>query len=158
MTEKEYTLFEALTYATVEELPPTLANSSPDWVKAIALVLKHNGRENYAIAENVGEEIPAIVKDFGDSCAIRKIIEIYPYAYLEGAFVPKLSSKEDIVSFLTSKGEDEKKITQLISKTTKTGEEKTESQRKKDKAKIKALVNKYALVDVEALRAQAVNK
>lgn len=144
MSEKEKTLSEALSYAAVPELPAELLAGDNSWVKAIVLVRKFNNNENYALAINNGESV-TIVKDFGTLSAIREILNIYPYARLGVKSTPNLHNREEIVLYLVNHGEDEAYIRQLMSKECKSGKPKAEATYNKDKATIKALVNKCAL-------------
>ena len=133
-----------MSFAKVAEMPAELEEGRTDWVKALVLVRKYNGRENYALAINEGGAMPSVVKDFGSSCGIQSVLRIYPYAFLSEKYRPNLRNKDEIVTYLVGHGEDEEAIRQLLSSTTKTG---------KDKAKVKALVNKYAMADEAARKA-----
>ena len=62
MTELELTLSEALSFAKVAEMPAELEEGRTDWVKALVLVRKYNGRENYALAINEGGAMPSVVR------------------------------------------------------------------------------------------------
>ena len=97
--------------------------------------------------------MPSVVKDFGSSCGIQSVLRIYPYAFLSEKYRPNLRNKDEIVTYLVGHGEDEETIRQLLSSTTKTGKDKAEATKEKDKAKVKALVNKYAMADETARKA-----
>ena len=97
--------------------------------------------------------MPSVVKDFCSSCGIQSVLRIYPYAFLSEKYRPNLRNKDEIVTYLVGHGEDEEAIRQLLSSTTKTGKDKAEATREKDKAKVKALVNKYAMADEAARKA-----
>lgn len=153
MTELELTLSEALSFAKVAEMPAELEEGRTDWVKALVLVRKYNGRENYALAINEGGAMPSVVKDFGSSCGIQSVLRIYPYAFLAEKYRPNLRNKDEIVTYLVGHGEDEEAMRQLLSSTTKAGKDKAEATKEKDKAKVKALVNKYAMADETARKA-----
>ena len=142
-----------MSFAKVAEMPAELEEGRTDWVKALVLVRKYNGRENYALAINEGGAMPSVVKDFGSSCGIQSVLRIYPYAFLAEKYRPNLRNKDEIVTYLVGHGEDEETIRQLLSSTTKAGKDKAEATKEKDKAKVKALVNKYAMADEAARKA-----
>lgn len=102
ITTKEKTLVEALNYCMVRELPPADDKKSY-WIKAIALVSKNDGSENYAIASiDVNTLEPKLVKDFGSIALIREVKEYYPYDFLKENFMPpiELKTKEKIIEYL----------------------------------------------------------
>lgn len=72
----------ALSEAGLRELP------SPDdgkgfWTRAVVLVSKRNASESYALAERRATGVIRFVRDFGMASAIRGIVRIYPYKYLD---------------------------------------------------------------------------
>lgn len=153
MTELEQTLSDALTYARVPELPEKLSEKHETWTKAIVLVKKVNNRTNYALAHNNGSGTPIVVKDFGASCAIREILEVYPYSFTTRQYQPDLRSKDDILLYLVNHGEKKEDIEALLSKKTRNNRAKSEAKIAEDNKTIKALVTQYTIADENALKA-----
>lgn len=153
MTELEQTLSEALTFSRVPELPEELSDKVESWTRAIALVKKINNRTNYAIAHNDGNGRPIIVKDFGPACAIKEVMHIYPYSFVTKQYQPNLKSKDDILDYLVTHGEDESAIQALLSKKTKNGRAKSDAKIAEDNAIIKSLVARYTISDENKMKA-----
>lgn len=143
------TLSEALSYAKVPELPAKAAEGANDWLKAIVLVKKANNRTNYAVAINDGMGNPQVVADFGPAMVIREVMEVYPYVMRDTVPLPHFSSRADIIDYLVKNGEDREKMEALASDTFKNGNRKPDGRIESDRAKIKILLDKYAVKNNE---------
>lgn len=103
-------------YAKIDQLPPEWDGGN--FIKAIALVKRISGREEYVIIKQVGEA-HMVVKDFGDS-GVASILKIYPYEVRVKGEAEKnfntdeLKTKVDCIAWLSAAGVD---ITQHKSKT-----------------------------------------
>lgn len=100
---KEKSLLQALTYSQVKNLPDVDDNSNV-WIKAIALVKKYDGSENYVCVEKDTTTLePRIVKDFGNVSMIISISEFYPYSFLNTNEVPifKTQKKDERIAYLS---------------------------------------------------------
>lgn len=98
---KEKSLIDCLKWCNVASLP------EPDdkeniWIKAIALVKKRDGSENYVAMQKDDKLNDKIVKDFGSVSLIHEVVEIYPYYFLSAAYMPefKTKKKEERIEFL----------------------------------------------------------
>jgi chorismate mutase len=86
-------LIDAMSWAGVRELPEVYDGENI-YIKALALVAKRDGSTSYvAMCKNKSGE-DKIVKDFGSSAQIAKILEVRPYLYLDASFVPDFASKK----------------------------------------------------------------
>lgn len=151
MTELEKSLSDAMTHARVRELPQTIEIGNNNWAKAIVLVRKSNNKRNYAVAYNNGEGNPQIVADFGSAAVIREILEIRPYFMKAKLYTPTFRDKEEVVIYLVNHGEKESEIRKLISDVNPNKKPKSEKKLAEDKLRIKTLVNKYAIIDQNAI-------
>ena len=142
---EQISLTDALSEARLPELPKEWENKSIHWASAIVRVRKNNLRINYALAENDGEDNPLVVKDFGSSAKIVEVLGIYPYNYLNDNYSPDLRNKNDIVSYLSVNGIDKEYVSQLLSTKKQDGSDKTDEEKKSDKAIEKKIVVRIAV-------------
>ena len=70
---------------------------------------------------------------------------IYPYNYLNDNYSPDLRNKNDIVSYLSVNGIDKEYVSQLLSTKKQDGSDKTDEEKKSDKAIVKKLVVRIAV-------------
>lgn len=139
MSVLQETLFDALNWAKISELPSKYtARSKKIWIAAIAMVTKVNNSQNYAVVFNDGYGNPVIKKDFGKIAIIKNVDEIYPYDFLMEADKPILNDQESIVNYLVNRGFDRGEIEQLVSETKADGTDKDAEERKADLVKVKA--------------------
>lgn len=88
-TITEKTLYDALVYCRVPELPE-IENGKDEWIKAIAKVVKRDGSECYVYVEKDLNLDNVVKKDFGPICSIVKVLAYYPLTYLDKAYLPYL--------------------------------------------------------------------
>lgn len=157
MTELEQTLSEALSYARIPELPADVSEAVGTWTKAIVLVKKTNNRLNYAVARNDGNGGVNIIKDFGAMCRVTEVLNIYPFSFISLQYQPNLKTKEDIINYLVSFGEDRDKIKKLLADTHPNKIDKSAKRKEEDNAAIKALVMKYTIAEENRLKAEEHN-
>lgn len=100
-------LLEALQWAALREVPET--NDKDVWICALALVTKKDGSKGYVALRKDSKNESKVVKDFGTISMIAKVEEIYPYLFLDAAFLPvfKGSKKEDRIKWLEANGINE---------------------------------------------------
>lgn len=107
---KRKSLFEVLKDTGLSKLP-NIDEGKKVWVKAVALVLKNDGSETYCILKKTSIDTYKIQKDYGKCSPINRILEIYPYQYIDSSFIPKFgpNDKESRISFIinNSKTTDE---------------------------------------------------
>ena len=86
-------LIKALSYCSLRELPEV--DSGEDvWIKALALATKTDGRDYFiAIEKDPNTLANRVKKDFGDTGAIVKYKEVYPYLYLSSEYMPRFQDK-----------------------------------------------------------------
>ena len=99
----EETLIDALSYCSLRELPSP-ENGVDVWIRAIAKVAKNDGTFAYVYMEKNTETLEnKIKKDFGTIGAIVKVLECYPFSYLDSKYMPifKNNSKEERISYLS---------------------------------------------------------
>lgn len=100
---KEESKLKALAYCGLRNVPEK-DNGEDFWLRALALVKKYDGSENYVYAERDMETLePRLIKDFGAVAMIHTIVEYYPFAYLKEKFMPtfKTQKKEERINWLT---------------------------------------------------------
>lgn len=146
MTQEEKTLSEAMSYARVSKMPSEYKPGSQKiWTRAIVKVKKINNKLSYALAMNDGCNKPRIVKDFGDTGAIKAIEAIYPYEFAPSDIVPSLRNKKDIEQFLVRIGCNAQNVQYLLSNDDADGNPKSEEQKESDKQKVKSIIEKYVV-------------
>lgn len=98
---KEMSLIECLKWCDVAKLPEK-DDGENIWIKAIALVQKADGSENYVAMMKDKDLKNKIVKDFGSVSIVKNVVEIYPYSYLLSAYMPefKTKKKEERIAYL----------------------------------------------------------
>lgn len=110
MRPDEKSLEEAVEYSKVPSLPEVW-NGKDVWFKAIAKVVKENTRVEYVVYYRnikykvVDKEIVVtdelnVLKDTGSMSRISKVIEFYPFIFLQDTFLPKFKKREDVVNFI----------------------------------------------------------
>ena len=81
---KEESLSRALSFAGCRDLPKAI---NPDldltWIRAITLVRKKNGNEEFIISEQRATGLVNHIADFGSMSPIGSVIRFYPYMYLD---------------------------------------------------------------------------
>lgn len=81
---KEESLSRALSFAGCRDLPKAF---NPDlgimWIRAITLVRKKNGNEEFVISEQRATGLINHIADFGSMSPIGSVIRFYPYMYLD---------------------------------------------------------------------------
>lgn len=103
-TVKEDSLLKALAYCNLRSLPEK-EDKEHFWLRALALVKKVDGSENYVYAEKDLTALkPKMVKDFGNVAMIYEIVEYYPYSYLKSQFMPtfKTQKKDERIAYLAA--------------------------------------------------------
>lgn len=101
---KEDSKLKVLAYCGLRELP-SVEDKEHFWLRAVALVKKVDGSENYVYVEkDLNTLEPRMVKDFGAIAMIIEIVEYYPYSYLKEQYMPKFKTakKEERIKYLTS--------------------------------------------------------
>lgn len=101
ISKTEKSLIEALSYCGLKSLPEKDDNENV-WIFAIAKVMKADGSISYVLMKK-GENLEdKIQKDFGNISVIRKVLEVYPYAYLKQTYMPRFKGqgKEERVKYL----------------------------------------------------------
>lgn len=103
---KDTSLIDALTYCSLRELPEE-DTKEYQWLKAVALVQKRDGSQSYVLIEKDKDMKDRIVKDFGHISSILKVLNIYPYEYLDADKTPKFKTlkKEERIDWLKLNGE-----------------------------------------------------
>lgn len=96
---REDTRLAALKHSRCASLPDKWDGKSI-WIKAIALVTKRNGKKEYVIVKSKTINDISIVADFGTTSIVVKYDEIYPYEFLKSSYIPKLSGKYQIISYI----------------------------------------------------------
>jgi hypothetical protein len=101
---KEESKLKALAYCGLREIPEK-DNGTDFWLRALALVKKNDGTENYVYAErDLNTLEPRLIKDFGAVAMIHTVVEYYPYSYLKEQYMPKFKTqkKEERIKYLTT--------------------------------------------------------
>lgn len=101
---KEDSKLKALAYCGLRELPE-VEDKEHFWLRAIALVKKVDGSENYVYVEkDLNTLEPRMVKDFGAIAMVYETVEYYPYSYLKEQYMPKFKTakKEERIKYLTA--------------------------------------------------------
>lgn len=100
---KKATLIDALSYCNLRALPEK-DNGEDFWIKAIALVAKKDGSENYVILDKDDNLNNFVKKDFGNISLIAKIKEVYPFDFLKPQYIPKFNSpkKDERIAYLNA--------------------------------------------------------
>lgn len=104
LTQKDNDLQEILGYANLTRLPRALdtSKSKKVWVDGILEVRKVDCTVSYAYAYNRYGRDPFIVRTVGTAAAIREILSVHPINYLTKEFLPDVSSREDIIGYLST--------------------------------------------------------
>lgn len=101
---KEDSKLKALAYCGLRELPE-VEDKEHFWLRAVALVKKVDGSENYVYVEkDLNTLEPRMVKDFGAIAMVYETVEYYPYSYLKEQYMPKFKTakKEERIKYLTA--------------------------------------------------------
>lgn len=107
---KEDSKLKVLAYCGLRELPE-VEDKEHFWLRAVALVKKVDGSENYVYVEkDLNTLEPKMIKDFGAIAMVHETVEYYPYSYLKEQYMPKFKTakKEERIKYLTTydKGAD----------------------------------------------------
>jgi hypothetical protein len=89
-------------------------NSQQTWIKAIGLVKKVDGTENYVLLENDGLGESRIVRDYGNPVICVSITNIYPYLMLDRSVLPYLKDDNERVTYLTRNGFSYEQATSML--------------------------------------------
>lgn len=102
---EEKSLIDALSFCSLRKLPAPWDKENI-YLLALALVAKSDGTKSYVALKKNKDGKDAYVKDFGNVSAIKNIIEIYPYQYLDAKFLPsfKTRTKEERITWLNKIG------------------------------------------------------
>lgn len=103
-TIKEESLLKAMAYCNLRSLPEK-EDKEHFWLRALSLVKKTDGSENYVYVEkDLATLKPKIVKDFGNIAMIHETTEYYPFSYLKSQFMPtfKTQKKDERIAYLTA--------------------------------------------------------
>lgn len=102
---KEKSLIDALSFCDLRSLPE---EDKKDfiWVRAIGLVEKNNGTQNYVVITKKNHNDYSVTKDFGSISSIVKVKKIYPYEFLDSTYIPdfKGAKKEERINWLLKNG------------------------------------------------------
>lgn len=101
---KEDSKLKVLAYCGLRELPE-VEDKEHFWLRAVALVRKVDGSENYVYAEkDLNTLEPKMIKDFGAIAMIIEVVEYYPYSYLKEQYMPKFKTqkKDERIKYLTA--------------------------------------------------------
>lgn len=111
---KEKSLIDALSFCALRTLP-TEDNDEYVWLRAIALVAKSDGLQSYVLIEKNENDEMKVIKDFGDVTAIRKILSVYPYLFLDSHYIPvfKTKTKEERLAWFNRVGVDTTQLEDL---------------------------------------------
>jgi hypothetical protein len=111
---KEKSLIDALSFCALRDLP---AEDSDEyvWLRAIALVAKSDGLQSYVLVEKNEDDNLKVIKDFGNVTAIRKVLAVYPYLFLDSHYIPvfKTKTKEERLAWLQRGGVDTAQLEEL---------------------------------------------
>lgn len=86
-------LIDALAYLSLREVP-AVDDGESIWIRALAKVMKSNGREEYVLVVKDDNGENYVAKDFGSISSIKKYIEYYPFEYLNDTFIPSFATKK----------------------------------------------------------------
>lgn len=102
---KEKSLIDVLSYCDLRDLPDE-DKKEYVWVRAVALVEKRDGTQNYAVAKANAVGDYSITKDFGSISTIVNVKQYFPYEFLDATFLPdfKGAKKEDRINWLVKNG------------------------------------------------------
>lgn len=102
---KEKSLIDVLSYCDLRDLPEE-DKKEYVWVRAVALVEKRDGTQNYAVAKANAIGDYSITKDFGSISTIVTVKQYFPYEFLDATLLPdfKGAKKEDRINWLVKNG------------------------------------------------------
>lgn len=102
---KEKSLIDVLSYCDLRDLPEE-DKKEYVWVRAVALVEKRDGTQNYAVAKANAIGDYSITKDFGSISTIVNVKQYFPYEFLDATLLPdfKGAKKEDRINWLVKNG------------------------------------------------------
>lgn len=101
---KEDSKLKVLAYCGLRGLPE-VEDKEHFWLRAVALVKKVDGSENYVYVEkDLNTLEPRMIKDFGAIAMVHETVEYYPYSYLKEQYMPKFKTakKEERIKYLTT--------------------------------------------------------
>lgn len=108
-TKEEQSLTEMLIFAGIPKLPDALVESENPfqvdniWCKALARIQRQNGEIDYAVVEHdfFGWNELKIKKTTGISGVAHSLLGVYPYEYLRPKNIPEVSTKKEIIEFIS---------------------------------------------------------
>lgn len=134
-------LLEALKEIGWPDLPKAIGkNYNKKWIKAIVKVRKYSGAESYCLAVNDGNDKPKIIRDFGPTAIIAELLSIHPYEETDKNIIPRFTSDEQVLRYLTKSDFKAEEIAPLLSKDSKTPE-----QVEADRAQLKSYIEQVAI-------------
>lgn len=95
----EKTLLDALCTVNLPELPPVW-NEEDVFLRAIVKVRKADNSEAYGLMSKNVEGEDNITQIFGSVCAIKQVISIHPYTFLESKYMPETKGKAEKMEYL----------------------------------------------------------
>ena len=101
---KEDSKLKVLAYCGLRELPD-VEDKEHFWLRAVALIKKVDGSENYVYVEkDLNTLEPKMIKDFGAIAMVHETVEYYPFSYLKEQYMPKFKTqkKEERIKYLTT--------------------------------------------------------
>lgn len=108
-TKEQQSLTEMLMYAGIPKLPepyqPTDASLKPEdvWVKGLAKIQRMDGGIDYVVVEHdffSWNEIK-IKKSHGNVGIAHSVLGLYPYEFLKINNIPEVSTKQDIINYIS---------------------------------------------------------
>ena len=108
-SREELSLDEMLSYVGLPMLPEP-NDERKTWVRAIVKIERSKGITDYAIATHdvFGWNGIRVKKESAGNGIARRLVGIYPFEYLIDKFFPKVTSKSDIVNFISINGNEDK--------------------------------------------------
>lgn len=109
VTKEEQSLTEMLIFAGIPKLPEKLVESENPlkedniWCKALARIQRINGEIDYVVVEHdlFGWNELKIKKSSGESGVAHSLLGVYPYEFLRPKNIPEVSTKKDIIDFVS---------------------------------------------------------
>lgn len=102
---KEKSLINCLAALDLRDLPKEWDGENV-YILAVGLASKIDGTFSYVALKKDKDGNDKVVKDFGNVCALRKVEKVYPYKFLDAAYMPyfKTRSKDERIAWLERMG------------------------------------------------------
>ena len=115
--QKDKDLQEILSYANLTRLPRALdtTKSKKVWVDAILEVRKVDCTVSYVYAYNRYGQFPMVTRAVGTAAAIREVLSIHPINYLTKEFLPDVSTRDEIIKYLSAMYNEDGKVLDAMS-------------------------------------------